>query len=103
MAEYTNRLGKQYIFTRKAKDKILMEGDFNGVKHKENSIAISGGPFIKTGQMLSHIIYDTDFNVIVDSVEPTTDGGYIIYVRENKVEPDDYSHLDDRNIIGGII
>ena len=52
--------------------------------------------------MLSHIIHDTDFNVIVESFE-SLDIGYIINIRENEVDPDDFSHLEDRDIIGGII
>ena len=52
--------------------------------------------------MLSHIIHDTDFNVIVETFE-NVNNGYIINVRENKVDPDDFSHLEDRDIIGGII
>jgi hypothetical protein len=52
--------------------------------------------------MLSHIIYDTDFNVIVESFE-RVDTGYIIKCKEHEYDPNDFSHLEDRDTIGGII
>ena len=84
-----------------------MEGNFEyhrfvGEPDDIECINPRGGPFIKKGQMLSHIIHDTDFNVIVETFE-SVNNGYIINVRENEVDPDDFSHLEDRDIIGGII
>ena len=67
-----------------------------------NMVDPSGGPYIKAGQMLSHIIYGDEMNVIVESFE-SVENGYLIKTKEHKVDPDDFSHLEDRNIIGGII
>ncbi len=107
MAKYTNTYGEIYTFTKQGIDKVLMEGNFEfhrvgGEPDDIEYINPSGGPFIKKGQMLSHIIHDTDFNVIVESFE-SIDNGYIINIKENKVDPDDFSHLEDGDIIGGII
>ena len=107
MAKHTNIHGEVYTFTKQGIDKVLMEGKFEyhrvgGEPDDIEYINPSSGPFIKKGQMLSHIIHDTDFNVIVESFE-SLDNGYIINIRENEVDPDDFSHLEDREIIGGII
>jgi len=107
MAEYININGEVYTFTKQGIDKVLMEGNFEyhrfvGEPDDIECINPRGGPFIKKGQMLSHIIHDTDFNVIVETFE-SVNNGYIINVRENEVDPDDFSHLEDRDIIGGII
>lgn len=107
MAEYTNVHGEVYTFTKQGIDKVLIEGNFEfhrvgGEPDDIDYIHPNGGPFIKKGQMLSHIIHDTNFNVIVETFE-NVNNGYIINVRENKVDPDDFSHLEDRDIIGGII
>jgi len=52
--------------------------------------------------MLSHIIYDTDFNVIVESFE-RVDTGYLIKTIPHEYDPNDFSHLADNDIVGGII
>ena len=62
----------------------------------------SGGPYLKAGQMLSHIIWFDEFNVIIESFE-RVETGYIIKCKEHKVDPNDFSHLADTKIIGGII
>ena len=100
--EYTNRHGDVFTFTKQEDGNVLWEGPFEYIRVGDDFIDPSGGPFIKKGQMLSHIIHDTDFNVIVETFE-NVNNGYIINVRENKVDPDDFSHLEDRDIIGGII
>ena len=161
MAEYTNRYGDVFTFTKQKDGNVLWEGNFeycrfgmpndytdayraytaNGglmrlkefkeevhrsvydendnyigpcdisrvygklVESKKDVIDMvdpSGGPYIKAGQMLSHVIFDDEFNVIVESFEPI-ETGYLIKTKEHKVDPDDFSHLEDRNIIGGII
>jgi len=62
----------------------------------------SGGPYIATGQMLSHIIGGDEMNVIVESFEPV-ETGYLIKTKPHEYDPNDMSHLEDRDIIGGII
>jgi hypothetical protein len=63
----------------------------------------SGGPYIKAGQRLSHILYDADeLNVIVESFE-RVETGYLIKTRPHEYDPNDMSHLADSKIIGGII
>jgi hypothetical protein len=52
--------------------------------------------------MLSHIVYGDDLNVIVESFE-RVDTGYIIKCKEHEYDPNDFSHLADTKIIGGII
>ncbi len=106
MAKYKNIYGEIYTFTKQGIDKILMEGnfEFNRVGGEPDDIEYinpSGGPFIKKGQMLSHIIHDIDFNVIVETIE-RVDNGYIINIRENDVNPDDFSYLEDGNYIGSL-
>ena len=55
----------------------------------------SGGPYITAGQMLSHIIFDNEFNIIVESFE-RVDTGYIIKCKEHEYDPNDMSHLRER-------
>ena len=62
----------------------------------------SGGPYITEGQMLSHIIGGDEMNVIVESFEPV-ETGYLIKTKPHEYDPNDMSHLEDRDIIGGII
>jgi hypothetical protein len=62
----------------------------------------SGGPYITTGQMLSHIIGGDEMNVIVESFEPV-ETGYLIKTKPHEYDPNDMSYLQDRDIIGGII
>jgi hypothetical protein len=52
--------------------------------------------------MLAHIIYDNEFNVIIEGFE-RVENGYLIKTIEHIVDPDDMSHLADTKIIGGII
>ena len=92
--EYTNRYGDVFTFTKQEDGNVLWEGNFEHMRAGENFIDPSGGPFISEGQMLSHFLYDTDFNLIVESFEPVKDG-YLIKCKELKVDPNDFSHLDD--------
>jgi len=106
MAKYTNTHGKVYTFTKQGIDKVLMEGNFEchrffGEPDDMECINPRGGPFIKKGQMLSHIIHDAGFNVIVESFE-SLDNCYIINVREIEADLNDFSHLEDGNYIGGL-
>ena len=105
--EYTNRYGDVYTFTKQEDGNVLWEGPFKylrmgGAPDKITMIDPSGGPFISEGQMLSHIIHGDEMNVIVESFE-NVDKGFLIKCREHKVDPNDFSHLEDRDIIGGII
>lgn len=100
--EYTNRYGDVFTFTKQEDGNVLWEGNFEHMRAGDNFIDPSGGPFISVGQMLSHIIYDTDFNVIVESFE-RVDTGYLIKTKPHEYDPDDFSHLADSDIVGGII
>lgn len=102
VAEYHNRYGDVYTFTKKSTDKVLWEGPFEYVREGHDFIDPSGGPFIQKGKMLSHIVWFDEFNVIIESFEKV-ENGYIINVKEHKVDPNDFSHLADTKIIGGII
>ena len=75
-AKYTNRYGDVYTFTKQEDGSVLWEGNFEYSRigyDKDPSDPIfvdpSGGPFIKKGQMLAHIVYDNEFNVIIDGFE----------------------------------
>jgi hypothetical protein len=113
--EYNNRYNDVYTFTKQEDGNVLMEGKFEWMRVGGDFIDPSGGPFIKVGQMLSHIIYDgaaiigptvlllqDEFNVIVESFE-RVDTGYLIKCKEHEYDPNDTSHLADSKIIGGII
>ena len=100
--EYNNRYNDIYTFTKQEDGNVLMEGKFEWMRFGDDFIDPSGGPFIKVGQMLSHIIYDDEFNVIVDGFE-RVETGYIIKTIPHEYDPNDFSHLADAKIIGGII
>ena len=100
--EYINGLGEVYTFCKQSDGNVFMEGNFKSFRQGENWINPNGGPMIKKGQMLSHLLKDTDFNLIVEGFVFVEDG-YLIKTRENEVDPNDFRHLKDRNIIGGII
>lgn len=102
MAKYTNRYGDIYTFTKQDDGNVLWEGSFEHMRAGDDFIDPSGGPFIKKGQMLSHIIWFEEFNIIVESFE-RVDTGYIIKCKEHEYDPNDFSHLEDRDTIGGII
>ena len=109
MAKFENRYGDFYTFTKQEDGNVLWEGDFLMSRFGYNKDAKdpiyvdpSGGPFIKVGQMLSHIIYDDEFNVIVDGFE-RVETGYLIKTIPHEHDPNDKSHLADLKIIGGII
>ena len=94
VAKYENRYGDVFTFTKLEDGNVLWEGPFDRVRAGDDYIDPAGGPFIGKGKMLSHIIYYTDFNVIVESFE-RVDTGYLIKCREHKYDPNDFSHLDD--------
>ncbi len=102
MTEYTNRYGDVYTFTKQEDGNVLWEGPFDRVRSGGDFLDPSGGPYIKAGQMLSHIVYGDDLNVIVESFE-RIDSGYIIKCKKHEYDPNDFSHLADTKIIGGII
>ena len=102
MANYRNRYGDNYKFTKQKDGNVLWEGDFEYIRSGDDFIDPSGGPFIRIGQMLSHIIHDSDFNVIVEGFT-NVDGNILITTKPHDYDPEDMSHLADTKIIGGII
>ena len=105
--EYKNRYGDVYTFTKQDDGNVLWEGEFKhtrfgGSPDEISFVDPSGGPFIQKGQMLSHIVYDDELNVIVDGFE-SVENGYLIKCIEHEYDPNDMSHLADTKIIGGII
>ena len=100
--EYRNRYGDTYTFTKQEDGNVLWEGDFEFIRSGDDFIDPSGGPYIKIGQMLSHVIYNDDFNVIVEGFV-NTEKGILIQTKPHEVDPNDFTHLADTNIIGGII
>lgn len=106
--EYTNRYNDVYTFTKQENGDVLWEGNFefsrygfpnnpDGTTNHDiiDMVDPSGGPYIKAGQMLSHIVYGDDLNVIVESFE-RVDTGYIIKCKEHEYDPNDMSHLRER-------
>lgn len=100
--EYTNRYGDVYTFTKQEDGNVLWEGNFDRMRAGNDYIDPAGGPHLKAGQMLSHIIWFEEFNIIIESFE-RVDTGYIIKCKEHEYDPNDFSHLEDRDTIGGII
>ena len=117
--KYTNRYGDVYTFTKQENGDVIWEGNFefsrygfpNNPDGTSNTDVItmvdpSGGPYLTRGQMLSHIIIGWDgidgMNVIIDSFE-RVETGYLIKTKPHVYDPNDMSHLEDRDIIGGII
>ena len=99
MIEYINRYRDKFTFTKQEDGSVLWEGTFEmirmgGEPDDVSFIDPSGGPFISKGQMLSHIIGGDDMNVIVEGFE-NIDNGFLIRTKENKVDPNDMSHLED--------
>ena len=106
--EYTNRYNDVYTFTKQENGDVLWEGNFefsrygfpnnpDGTTNYDviDMVDPSGGPYIRAGQMLSHIIYGDEMNVIVESFE-RVDTGYIIKCKEHEYDPNDMSHLRER-------
>lgn len=90
MAKYTNRYGYVFTFTKQEDGNVLWEGNFEyhrtGFANNSDNINMvdpSGGPYITAGQMLSHVIFDNEFNIIVESFE-SVDNGYIIKCKEHE-------------------
>ncbi len=100
--KYRNRYGDVYTFTKQEDGNVLWEGDFEFIRSGDDFIDPSGGPYIRIGQMLSHIVYNDDFNVIVEGFV-NTEKGILIQTKPHEVDPNDFTHLADTNIIGGII
>tara|TARA_R110002033_G_scaffold116228_1_gene160568 strand:- start:112 stop:438 length:327 start_codon:yes stop_codon:yes gene_type:complete len=102
VVNYRNRYGDVYKFTKQKDGNVLWEGDFKYMRSGEDFIDPSGGPFIRIGQMLSHVVYDDGFNVIVEGFT-NTEKGILINTKPHKSYPNDMRHLADNKIIGGII
>ena len=103
MVRYRNRYGDEYTFTKQKDGNVLWEGDFEHIRAGDDFIDPSGGPFIRIGQMLSHVIHGEDeMNVIVEGFT-NTKKCILINTKPHDYDPNDMSHLEDRDIIGGII
>jgi len=102
--EYQNRWGDIFTFELLENGNVMM--GFPSIqlhiRTGDDFIDPSGGPHIKVGQMLSHVIGDIDFNVIVAGFKKV-EHGYIIKTKPHEYDPNDMSHLADTKIIGGII
>ena len=77
VAKYINSKDYEYEFTKQSDGNILWKGPFENCKFTESFVNPPGGPYIKVGKMLSHIIKSMDFNDIVQGFEKT-DGGFLI-------------------------
>lgn len=102
MVDYRNRYGDQYTFTKQEDGNVLWEGPFEYMRAGDDFIDPSGGPFIRIGQMLSHIVYSDDFNIIVEGFLNCKEG-VLIKTRPYETDKDNFAHLQDRDTIGGII
>ena len=102
--EYQNRYGDVFTFELQENGNVMMGFPLIQlhIRTGDDFIDPSGGPFIKKGQMLSHIVGGDDFNVIVTGFEPY-EFGFIIKTKPHEYDPNDMSHLADTKIIGGII
>ena len=102
--EYQNRYGDVFTFELQENGDVIWGFPLYilPLRTGDDFIDPSGGPYIKKGQMLSHVIGDIDFNVIVDGFEKIS-YGYIIKTIPHEYDPNDTSHLADTKIIGGII
>ena len=102
MIKYRNIYGDEQIFTKLKDGNVLWQGDFEYIRSGEDFIDPSGGPFIKIGQMLSHVIHGDEMNVIVEGFI-NTEKGILILTKPHEYDPKNFTHLEDRDIIGGII
>ena len=102
MVRFRNRYGDEYTFTKQKDGNVLWEGDFEYMRCGDDFIDPSGGPFIKVGQMLSHVIYGDGMNVIVEGFT-NTEKGILINTKPYDYDPEDMRHLANSKIIGGII
>lgn len=102
MVRYKNRDGDEFTFTKQDDGNVLWEGDFKYSRYGKDFIDPVGGPFIKIGQMLSHVIHGDEMNVIVEGFI-NTEKGILILTKPHEYDPKDFTHLEDRDIIGGII
>ena len=102
MVNYRNRYGDIYTFTKQEDGNVLWEGDFGFIRSGDDFIDPSGGPFIKIGQMLSHVVHGDGLNVIVEGFT-NVDGSILIQTKPHDYDPGDMSHLANSKIIGGII
>lgn len=95
MVSYRNRYGDTQTFTKLEDGNVLWEGDFRYMRSGPNFIDPSGGPFIKIGQMLSHVIHGDEMNVIVEGFT-NTEKGILIETKPHEYDPKDFTHLQDR-------
>jgi len=74
VAEYLNRYGDTYIFTRQKDDSVLVEGDFDYMKTGDDYISTPGGPYLKIGQVLSTIVNGDQFNLVIEGFTNSENG-----------------------------
>jgi hypothetical protein len=99
---YRNRYGDIHTFTKQKDGNVLWEGDFEYIRSGDDFIDPSGGPFIQIGKMLSHVVHGKDLNVIVEGFINVKEG-ILIETKPHEYDPTLLTHLEGRDIIGGII
>ena len=82
MEIFVNNYGDEFKFTKQKDGNILWEGPFENCKLGESFVNPPGGPCIKVGQMISHVIKSSEFNDIVQGFEKI-DGGIIIQTNKS--------------------
>lgn len=82
MKIYVNDYGTEFKFTKLKDGNILWEGSFENCKLGESFVNPPGGPCLKVGQMISHVIKSLDFNDLVQGFEKV-DGGIIIQTNKS--------------------
>ena len=95
MIRYRNRYGDEQTFTKLENGNVLWEGDFRFMRSGPDFIDPSGGPFIRIGQMLSHVIHGDEMNVIVEGFT-NTEKGILIETKPHEYDPKDFTYLQDR-------
>ena len=102
VAEYLNRYGDTYRFTRQKDDSVLMEGDFDYMRAGGDFIDTPGGPFLKIGQQLSDIVNGDGFDLTIQGFT-NSENGIVIQTNFRDIEQKDLNHLMDSDVIEGII
>tara|TARA_B110000967_G_C18750922_1_gene492773 strand:+ start:161 stop:496 length:336 start_codon:yes stop_codon:yes gene_type:complete len=106
---YINGLGQKYTFELIDDNKIIWKGDFNNCKcsmnQNQNYLFINpiGGPHIKIGTLMMYM--SSEFvGLEVCGIELNNKSEVIIKCnKHNNDDLGEYFHLQDRDIIGGII
>ena len=102
VAEYLNRYGDTYTFTRQKDDSVLVEGDFDYMKVGDDFIDTPGGPFLKIGQQLSDIVNGDEFDLTIGGFT-NSENGIKIETNFRDIDQVDLNHLMDSDVIEGIM